>query len=416
MKRNMNLSVFIITLLSLCCLNQIPITNTSSQVYSIEENQIVIYTYDSLLNDPYFDIEGNFSTFSGIPANEIQITRFSDANELVVRLEAEKSNPIADVVIGIDNTLIHLIEDKASVLEPYTPTSISQIDENLIQNLDPENYLIPYDYGIISLYYQNHIINSSTNPELENLTLDGLLASNLLPMLIVENPKYSSPGLGFLLWTIAVYGDPEINFDGLLESNWRNWWNASRDKITITKSWGDAFNIFFTPEEEKPIMVSYGTSPAYSYCQWADNSTSAVVTHEKNQQNAWLQIEGIGLVKDAPHKDKGKQFINWFLSSSLQSEIPEHQWMYPANREVILSPCFEESVIHPDEVFRLNDLLSPEILGHYLPDWKDQWEQVIVLGYFETGGSIPGFDFISTLLGLVVIIIPIMLLTKKKRH
>ncbi|MHA2108607.1 MAG: thiamine ABC transporter substrate-binding protein [Candidatus Hodarchaeales archaeon] len=415
MKRNLNLFIILTSLILIYGLNRIPLTTTSSHISSPEETQLVIYTYDSLLNDPYFNIEGNFSDVSGIPESQIQIIRFNDANELIVRLEAEKSNPIADVVIGIDNTLIHLIEDKASVLEPYSPIPTSQIDENLIQNLDSEQYLTPYDYGIISLYYQNQIINSSTNPELENLTLEALLTSNLLPMLIVENPKYSSPGLGFLLWTIAVYGDPEVNFDGLLNSNWRNWWNASRDKITITNSWGDAFNIFFTPEEGKPIMVSYGTSPAYSYCQWVDNSTSAVVTHEEDQQNGWLQIEGIGLVKDASHKEKGKQFIDWFLSPSLQSEIPGHQWMYPANKEVVLSPCFEESVIHPDEVFRLNDLLSPQLIGKYLPDWKDQWEQVVVLGYFETGGNIPSFEIVSSLLGLIIVAIPMVLKKKKRR-
>ncbi|PWI49224.1 hypothetical protein CEE45_02465 [Candidatus Heimdallarchaeota archaeon B3_Heim] len=415
MKRNLNSCLFITALILIYGLNRIPFSSAYSEVESLQDTQLVIYTYDSLLNDPYFNIEGNFSQVSELPENNIQITRFSDANELIVRLEAEKSNPIADVVIGIDNTLIHLIEDKTTVLEPYSPISISQIETNLIQNLDPEQFLIPYDYGIISLYYQNQIINSSTNPELENLTLNSLLTSDLLPMLIVENPKYSSPGLGFLLWIIAVYGDPEINFDGLLESNWRYWWNASRNKITITKSWGDAFNIFFTPEEGKPIMVSYGTSPAYSYCQWADNSTSAVVTQEDDQQNAWLQIEGIGLVKDAPHKENAKQFIDWFLSPALQSEIPEHQWMYPANTEVTLSTCFEESVIHPDEVYRLNDLLSPDLLAKNLADWIDQWEQVIVLGYIDSEADIPSFEFYPTLLGLIILGIPV-LIKKKKRE
>ena len=406
--------VFFLALLILSGLNGVHSSFVQAKITKSQDIELIIYTYDSLLADPYYDIAGNFSASSGIPRRNIQITRFSDANEIVVRLATEKEDPQADVVVGIDNTLIHLIENKGAVLEPYSPINIGQIDSNLIQNLDPDHYLIPYDYGIISLYYQNQIINSTTNPELTNLTLNSLLDSDLLSMLLVENPKYSSPGLGFLLWTIAVFGDPDINLDGLLNSNWRYWWNSSRNEITITNSWGDAFEIFFNPNEGKPIMVSYGTSPAYSYCQWADNSTSAVVTYENNQQNAWLQIEGIGLVKDAPHKENGKQFINWFLGSTFQSEIPEHQWMYPANTEVILSPCFVQSSIHPDDIIRLNDFIPPTVLAEHLTNWTEEWEQIIVLGYTETPNGIPGLEFYHVLFGLILLAIPVLLKKRKE--
>ncbi len=413
MKIKFKKCVFFLALLIFSGINGVSSSFVHAKIIESQDVDLIIYTYDSLLADPYYDIAGNFSTFSGIPKSNIQITRFSDANEIVVRLASEKDDPQADVVVGIDNTLIHLIENKSAVLEPYSPTYLSQIDTNLIQNLDPDHYLTPYDYGIISLYYHNQIINSTTNPELTNLTLNSLLDSDLLSMLLVENPKYSSPGLGFLLWTIAVFGDPEINLDGLLDSNWRYWWNASRNEITITKSWGDAFEIFFNPNEGKPIMVSYGTSPAYSYCQWADDSTSAVVTYENNQKNAWLQIEGMGLVKDAPHQENGKQFIDWFLGTSFQSVIPKHQWMYPANTEVVLSPCFVQSSIHPEDITRLNDLIPLTVLAEHLISWIDEWEQIIVLGYTETPIGIPGLEFYHVLFGLIFLAIPILLKKRK---
>ncbi|MFX0120576.1 MAG: thiamine ABC transporter substrate-binding protein, partial [Candidatus Hodarchaeota archaeon] len=243
MKKNRRNVLFLINLIAISGMMGFPEVTKADIAFRIintHETQLVIYTYDSLLYDPFYDITGNFSLAANIPKNNIKLVRLSDANEIVTRLIAEKDQSQADVVIGIDNALIHLIDDKSEVLESYSPANISQIDSNLIQNLDPDNYLIPYDYGIISLYYQNQVINSSTHPELSNLTLDSLLDSEILSMLIVENPKFSSPGLGFLLWTIAVYGDPEINFDGLLAEDWRDWWKVAGDKVTITKSWGDA--------------------------------------------------------------------------------------------------------------------------------------------------------------------------------
>ncbi len=381
-------------------INSIGVTDRS------QGTQVVIYTYDSLFADPEFDLEGNFSLFSEIPTTDIQIIRLEDANAIVTRLIAEKDQPQADVVIGIDNVLMHLISNLSSVLEPYSPPDLNQIDDNLIQNLDPDKYLIPYDYGIISLYYHNYIINETSYPELSELTLDSLLDSDLLSMLIVENPKFSSPGLGFLLWTIAVYGDPEINFDGILKKDWRDWWRAASTSITITKSWGDAFDIFFEPAEGKPIMVSYGTSPAYGYCQWQDDSTSAILTYENGTANGWLQIEGIGLVKNAPHKENGQKFIDWFLSSDLQSELPEHQWMYPANTEANISDSFLQSSIDPNQINRLNDLIPPSMLKERLVSWQDEWERVVVKI------NVPGFETGIILFALVIIAIPIILRKK----
>ncbi|MFW9778413.1 MAG: thiamine ABC transporter substrate-binding protein [Candidatus Heimdallarchaeota archaeon] len=371
-------------------------------------SQLVIYTYESLFDDPEYDLIGNFSEVSGIPRNDIQITRLGDGNDIVTRLLAEQPQPQADVVIGIDNALIHLIENKSLLLEKYTPPNINQLDSNLILNLDPEKYLLPYDYGIIALYYWNTLINASSHPELVNLTLNSLLDSDLLSMLIVENPKFSSPGLGFLLWTIAVYGDPMVDFDGMLKQDWRTWWRSASDSLLITKSWGDAFGIFFEPEENRSIMVSYGTSPAYGYCQWGDNTTSALVTHENGMSNAWLQIEGIGLVKNSPHPENGKAFIDWFLGANLQSELPEHQWMYPANTEAKLSSCFQESTIAPDTVNRLNDLIPPTMLKQYLSYWQDEWEKAIVK-------TTPGFDTPTTLIIVVFFAIPIIIQRKSKK-
>jgi thiamine transport system substrate-binding protein len=379
--------------------------------YKVQENQLVIYTYESLLADPFYDFVGNFSVYSGISKNQISVNRFDDANEIVSRLLVEQADPQADVVIGIDNALIHFIEDKSSVLQQYSPSNISHIDQNLIRNLDPEKYLIPYDYGLISFYYQNQVINTSTHPILENLTLDKLLQSDLLEKLIVENPQFSSTGLGFLLWTISVYGDPSIGFEGLLGLDWRNWWKTVNNSITITDSWGAAFEVFFDPEENKPIMVSYGTSPSYSYCLFDNyNSTSALLSYEANQRNGWLQIEGIGLVKKAPNEENAKKFIDWFISPQLQSNIPTHQWMYPSNTQATLPQCFEESAINPSDVNHLNDLIPPQMLKNNLDTWLDAWEQAIV------APSIPSFEVIPTSIGILLFGTVVAIRRKKQLH
>lgn len=345
--------------------------------------ELVIYTYESLLADPGYDFVEGFSNYSGVPVENIRLVLLDDANTVVTQAVLEKDNPNADILIGIDNVLIHTAKSEG-ILKPYSPTILENISSDLITNLDPEKYVVPYDYGIIALWYDRSRINDSSNPELTSLTLQDILDFNLDELLIVEDPTLSSPGLGFLLWTIAVYGDPEINFDGLLAEDWRDWWKEASDDIRIASSWGAAFDLYATEEENRPIMVSYGTSPAYDVCHplWGvgfGNSppSKATVSHEEEMKNAWLQIEGIGLVKNAPHENIAKQFIDWFLSTDLQDNIATNNWMYPANINADISTCFSEIAINPNDVDILNDLLQPSMIEENLEDWKSDWEAEI---------------------------------------
>ncbi|MBY9000759.1 MAG: thiamine ABC transporter substrate-binding protein [Candidatus Heimdallarchaeota archaeon] len=348
------------------------------------EYLLTIYAYESLLADPGYNFVQGYSNYSGIPVDSIHLILVDDANTIVTQAVLEKNNPIADVLIGIDNVLIHTAKQE-EILEPYASSSLVNISQNLIDNLDPDMYLLPYDYGIIALWYDTSRINSSSISNINNLTLDDILSLGLDSKLIVEDPTLSSPGLGFLLWTIAVYGDPEIEFEGLLGRDWRDWWNNATDNLRITSSWGAAFDLFYSDEENRPIMVSYGTSPAYDVCHplWGvgtevDPPSAVFLSHENGLDNAWLQIEGIGLVKDAPNKENAKNFIDWFLSEELQQNIPLNNWMYPANNQTEIDSCFLDSAINPNEVDILNYLISPTMLSNNLDRWKSEWEIEIV--------------------------------------
>ncbi len=346
--------------------------------------ELTIYSYESLLADPGYDFVEGYSNYSGISEENIRLVLVEDANTIVTQAVLEKNNPVADVLIGIDNVLIHTAK-RENILIPYSSPSLENISEELIDNLDPEHYLLPFDYGIIALWYDISRINSSSVPEINNLTLDDIISLELDKMLVVEDPTLSSPGLGFLLWTIAVYGDPSINFEGLLGQDWRDWWKETSDNLRITSSWGAAFDVYSSEEENRPIMVSYGTSPAYDVCHplWGvgtevDPPSAVFLSNENELENAWLQIEGIGLVNGAPNEENAKDFIDWFLSEELQENIPLNNWMYPANNQTEIESCFLETAINPEDVDILNYLIPPNMLSENLDNWKSEWELEIV--------------------------------------
>ena len=381
MKKNLN---FLAVLLFILVLNsQISVRSEKIQT----NTKLTIYTYDSLLVDPGYDFVGAFANYSGILKEEIDLVLLSDANQIVTQMALEKDNPVADVAIGIDNVLIHSAK-KDNLLKRYDSPELVNISSDLIDNLDSEKYVLPYDFGIIAFYYDMNRLNSTTNPEINNITLEDIIDFDLDKKLIVEDPTLSSTGLGFLLWTIAIYGDPTINFNGTLGLDWRDWWKATKDDLRIAPSWTAAFSEWYENEGNRPIMVSYGSSPAYSACLYDDTSQGAFLSHENGTENGWLQIEGIGLVNNAPHEELAKDFIDWFLSKELQDNIAENNWMYPANEYAEISSTFNESAINPDDVNILNSLISSETIGTNLEKWTEDWETLMssglkINGYFS---------------------------------
>ncbi len=289
----------------------------------------------------------------------------ADANFIVSKLVAERGNPVADVVIGIDNILI-LQESAKSVLEPYESPMLEYVNETLVELLDPDHYLTPFDFGFITTIYTKDTINTTTNPELAYLTFEDLATPELSSALVTEDPRFSSPGLSFLLSQIAVY-------EGILEEDWTTWWEEVADEIDVEQGWSEAWESWNT-NPTKHLLVSYGTDPAYSahYSGTAPDTAVAPFYYD-GKHWAWMQVEGMGLVKNGPHPELAKAFIDYCLNETVQQEIALNQWVYPARSDVPL-PGVYQYALDPNNITLLNTLLTRTQIAENLESWLDQWE------------------------------------------
>ncbi len=338
--------------------------------------KFVVYTYSSFMNwgDEGAEVvlERAFAPFEekyGIDIDFVILQ--ADANFIVSRLNAEAANPVADVVIGIDNILI-LQEAARNVLEPYISPNLAMINDTLVNALDPEHYLTPFDFGLVTLIYSMNTINSTTHPELDNLTLEDLATSELASALVTEDPHLSSPGLAFLLSQIAIY-------DKILNASWTDWWEAVEGNIDIEEGWTEAWSAW-SSDPTKHLLVSYGTDPAYSaHYLGSEPDTAIAPLYYQDKHWAWMQVEGVGLVKNGPNPELGKAFIDFCLNATVQSEIPLNQWMFPVRTDLTL-PSVYNYAIHPSEVSILNTLLNSTEIAAKLQDWLDEFDAVMTPG------------------------------------
>jgi thiamine transport system substrate-binding protein len=348
---------------------------TSSIPFSSSEtSRLTVYAYESLLNYGLNATATNqqiFTTFETDFDCIVDLEYFSDAGAALAKVIAERDSPQADVIIGIDNTMIFEAK-KRNILISYEPTTSENISTSAINGLDPDFFVTPYDFGFISLIYDKNRVNSTLIPDPSTITLDDLKNPELAQLLVTEDPTLSSTGLGFLMWTIGIY-------EKVLGEDWQSWWRDVSQYIQVEKSWGDAFDVFYQSAANRPIMVSYATDPAYNYLWFEDTSVDVLLSHENNNSYAWLQIEGLGIIEGTNNLELAKNFIEWFTQPTVQELIPENNWMYPSNFQVPLPASFDYAV-DPSTVTPLNDLFTTTELIDSLENWRTDWEEIMILG------------------------------------
>lgn len=269
---------------------------------SIFSQELVVYTYSSFASGiaqkvlPIFERQNNV---------KVKVLSFGDAGNVLARLILEKDQPKADVVIGLDQPLLRRAISEG-LLTQFVPQNISKVRNKEL--LDTQGYGTPFDYGAIALVYNTEDIENPPKSFKE------LLDERFRKKLVVQDPRTSSTGLSFMLWTIAVFGE-----DGFLDY----WKNLKNNILTITPGWDEAFSMLETGEAD--IMVSYATDGAYSYHEYGSLKYLPVIMEE----GAFVQIEYAAIVKGTKNLDLAKKFIEFVLSEEFQSQIPLNQWMYP---------------------------------------------------------------------------------------
>lgn len=287
-----------------------------SKVSSERLKEVVVYTYDSFISEwgPGPALIEAFEKQSGYTLTFISV---GDGAQVLSRAVLEKDNPQADVLVGLDNQLADEAR-KRGILSAYKPQNADAlIPENL--RFTNDWLLTPYDWSNFALIYDT---KSSVS---EPASLEDLTKSEYKNKIILMDPRTSTPGLGFVSWTVSVYGDDYLDY----------WKRLKPNILTMAPGWDTGYGLFTSGEA--PLVISYTTSPAYHVEYENETRYKALIFSEGHAH----QIEGAGVVRNAVNQKGAKAFIDFLISKEAQDLIPLLQWMYPVNQEVALPPSFD---------------------------------------------------------------------------
>ena len=302
---------------------------------------LTIYTYESFISEwgPGGKIKEAFEKTCDC---SVEWVGLGDGVATLNRIKLEGANTKADIVLGLDTSLTAEAIETGLFGEHGIDKALAKTPETWA-----DDYFMPYDYAHFAVIYDTE---KMTNPP---KSLDELVNGDPSQKIVLEDPRSSTPGLGFLLWMKSVYGDKAAE----------QWKKLQPRILTITPGWSEAYGLF--TKGEAPMVLSYTTSPAYHMV--AENSSRYQAA--SFSEGHYLQIEVAGLIEASPEKALAQKFLGFMMTPEFQDIIPTNNWMMPAGATATPLPEAFGKLVVPAKTL----LFSPDEVTKNRRAWVDEW-------------------------------------------
>lgn len=321
-------------------------------------------TVTVMTHDSFAVSEAVLAQFERDNDAKVVILKSGDAGSALNKAILSKDAPLADAIFGVDNTFMSRALN-AGIVEPYASPELASVPAQL--KLDPSNRLLPVTYGHVTVNYDKaYFAEEGLAPP---ASLRDLADPRYKGLLVVQNAATSSPGLAFLLATVAAF--PEGS-----DYPWQQFWRDLRaNDVYISPDWSDAYYTQFSGSSGKgprPLVVSYATSPAaevfFSEGKLAEPPTSNV------EGTAFEQVEFAGVLKGARNRALAEKFIDFMLGQVFQEDIPLQMFVYPTRSGATLPEVFTQFAQPPQGALSL----PPEQIDAGREGWIEEWTRIAI--------------------------------------
>ncbi len=294
---------------------------------------------------------------------KVEFLKSGDTGSALNRAILTKASPQADVFYGVDNTFLSRALE-ADIFVPYDAPALQDIPDEF--KLDEQKRALPVDFGDVCLNYDK-VYFANANLAVPQ-SFEDLLKPEYKGLLVVQNPATSSPGLSFMLATVARYGA-----DGFLD-----FWRALRDnEVVVVNDWETAYYTNFSGSSGKgaqPIVVSYNSSPAAEVIFAPEPLEDAPTAAITSPGMCFRQIEFVGILNGTRKQVLAEKFVDFMLSLPFQNDMPLQMFVYPVRNGATLPPEFVKYSAVPDQPASID----PELISQNREAWITAWNEVVL--------------------------------------
>lgn len=325
--------------LVVACVSAIALTacaSSDSGSDGTQQKEVTLIAYDSFTPE-----EGIFDAFTTDSGYTVKVVNGGDSGAVISKAILASGNPEGDVLWGVDNTSLSRVIN-AEVFESYAEVNTGDV----CVNIDAEWF-------------------ASRNVEIPT-TFEDLASPTYKDLLVVQDPVSSSPGLGFLLATVAHFG----------ENNWTQYWTSLMNNgVLVAPDWTTAYYTNFSGSSgkgDRPLVVSYGSSPPAEVV-FSDPPVDTPPTSVL-EASCFQQIEYVGVLRGAKNGDGAKALVDYLLGKDFQESMPLSLFVYPVNQDAQLPEVFTKFAIRPDNPLTL----SPDVIADNRDNWLEEWREIVL--------------------------------------
>jgi thiamine transport system substrate-binding protein len=301
--------------------------------------------------------------FTRATGYQVKLVQPGDAGLMVNEAILRKDSPVADALFGVDNTFLTRALD-AGIFDPYTARALDTVPAAL--QADPQQHRVtPIDDSDVCVDYDKSWFGRDGHPH-PPASLDDLLQPAYKNLTVVEDASTSSPGLAFLLATVAAHG-----VDG-----WQGYWDSLKHNgVRVDDDWTQAYENDFTAgggSGDRPIVVSYGSDPAADVIGSSphrDTPNVGVIA-----STCFRQVEYAGVLRGAHNVPGAQALVDFMLTRRFQEDMPLQMYVNPIVTGAKLPPEFTRWAVDPTHPYSV----PPATISANRNDWIKEWTDRVV--------------------------------------
>ena len=318
-----------------------------------EQKTVTLVTHDSWAVPK--SLVKEFEDQSGY---QLKVLPNGDVGEVTNKLVLTKDRPLGDAVYGIDNTFAGRAVDEG-VLAAYSSKAAPASAADYAPPGDAAADLTPVDWGDVCVNVdQTWFAEHDLAPP---RSLDDLTDPAYKDLFVTPGAASSSPGLAFLLATIAKYGD----------SGWQDYWKSLvANGVRITSGWTDAYEVDFSGgpgHGDRPIVLSYSSSPPFTIPKGGNRPTTSAVL-----DTCYRQVEYAGVLAGAANPQGAKALVDFLVSRDFQEALPDNMYVYPVDKGAALPPLWARWATPATSPYQLD----PAEVDAHRSDWLRTWSDL----------------------------------------
>lgn len=314
---------------------------------SAPPDEVVVVTHDSFAMSKKV-----LEQFEQQTGQKVTIIQNGDAGQVVNSAVLSAGVPQADVLFGVDNTFLSRAQQAGVFTDYQAPGAPPELTAQAPG-------VTPVDTGAVCLNYDNEYFRDQPPPK----GPADLIKPEYKDLTVVENPQTSSPGLAFLLSTVARQPD------------WQDYWRQLKaNGVKVVDGWENAYYQQFSGGSgtgKRPIVVSYSTSPAAEVMFSGDPKGEPPTSNVDSQ--CFQQVEYAGVLRGARNEQGAEQFIDFMLSKPFQDQVAAEMFVYPVIAGATVPPEFDKYSPKPSDPV----IMKPEQIAAGREQWIQQWSDIM---------------------------------------